>query len=174
MPSSDPEFITDICHRILRLQPDSVLDIGAGDGLWGFLARRYCDTYRAIDPTLKQTRIDCIEIFGAYITDIHRQVYNHIYTGDCLDLVPSTGKHYDLIICGDVLEHMERAKGRKLLDLIREHGRHAFVITPVKWTPSSNHFGNEHEIHRELWTATQLAEYGSVITAGNKHLCIFW
>ena len=169
MPSSHPEFVSTICAELIRLGPDSLLDVGCGNGKWGFLAREYMDVYRARWARDKQSRIDAIEIFEEYDSELLRAIYSNVYIGDALEVLPTLG-HYDAAVCGDMLEHLPRDAGERLLGLLTEHCEVAWVTTPVKWFPSRDWFGNEAERHRELWTAEQLGYYGEVITGEVLHL----
>jgi len=159
MPTCPPVVITPICQRILALNPGSVLDIGLGNGKWGFLAREYTDVW--LKREARETRIDGIEIYGPYITEVQRLVYDNIYVGDALQVLPGLGE-YDLVIMADVLEHLGLAEGGELLGMIRRKAKHAVVTTPVKFFPQGAVFGNEHERHVSLWTAEMLSKWGSL------------
>lgn len=64
MPTSTGVFISVGLTEIARLRPTSVVDVGCGFGLWGFLCRMYLDVFEG--RTYKedwQVRIEAIEVF---------------------------------------------------------------------------------------------------------------
>src|SRR4030095_10541174 len=109
MPSSRPNAIPTIIHLVRQLKPRSILDVGVGFGKWGHLFREYTDILEAErDPARYQrqnwqVRIDGIEGFPDYLTDMHRFIYNSIHCGDARLLIRSLGQ-YDLIFFGDIIE----------------------------------------------------------------------
>src|SRR3972149_759069 len=87
MPSSRPELIPFVINLVMQLQPRSILEIGTGFGEYGFLFREYLDIWgAAADPARLsrenwQVRIDGIECFAPYISDLQRRIYNRIIIG---------------------------------------------------------------------------------------------
>src|SRR6185436_19444562 len=102
MPSSRPNTIPTVVHLVRQLQPESILDVGVGFGKWGHLFREYTDIQDSErDPARYQrgnwrVRIDGIEGCAAYLTDMHRFIYNEIHLGDALEILPRLPP-YDLI-----------------------------------------------------------------------------
>jgi len=164
MPSSNPDSITHIAMIILRRNPSSFLDIGCGFGRWGFLAREFTDVCRT-NYFDWQTRIDAIEIYEPYILDIHKSMYDNIYIGDCLDILP-TLPDYDMMICGAMLEHLTEEDGSKLLDLIKEKTKYGIITTPINMSNQGTSYGNIHEKHLTQWTPKMLSNWGHVSNRG--------
>ena len=146
----------------------SVLDIGIGFGKFGFLAREYTDVLhgRYFD---RETRIDGIEIFENYITQLQREIYNHIYIGNAIDILPTLGR-YDMIICSDVLEHLSEQDGTGLLDLIKDRCKFAMIVTPVTVLYQEALYNNEHERHISAWSKEILSNWGKVFQFDNAYL----
>src|SRR6266478_5611788 len=125
MPSSRPNPIPTIIHLVRQLKPRSILDVGVGFGKWGHLFREYTDILEAEhDPARYQrahwnVRIDGIEGYASYITEMHRFLYNEIFVGNALELI-RTVPRYDLIFLGDIIEHFEKTDGLQLLGAARE------------------------------------------------------
>jgi len=158
MPSSHPNQISRIMQIVLRRKPDSVLDIGIGFGKYGFLCREYLELWDGREAYRDwKRRIDGIEVFEAYVTDLQRRIYDRIYIGDALDVLPSIDGVYDLILLIDVLEHFSFADGCRLLEACRVKGRGVLVATPKQVRAQGAAFGNEHETHRFQWRPEHLA-----------------
>ena len=165
MPSSDIYLIPHVCVRVRELLPRSILDIGIGFGKYGFLAREYTDICELRYHSVSwQTRIDGIEIFTDYIGDLQHLIYSNLYIGDALDCLQGLG-NYDMILLIDVLEHLKKAKGVELIEMIGKKSKTALVSTPIKvkslGAPLMK-YGNVHERHVSQWTKKELARFGEV------------
>jgi hypothetical protein len=165
MPSSRPNTIPIIIHLLRQLKPQSILDVGVGFGKWGHLFREYTDILEAErePPRYRRenwrVRIDGIEGHAAYLTDMHRFLYNEIHLGDAGALLKAL-PNYDLIFLGDILEHFEKAAGKELLqDAFAHAGKAVIVSTPKFETEQEELCGNELERHRSLWSARELTAF---------------
>ena len=158
MPSSRPIAVEYICNRILQLKPQSVLDIGIGFGKFGFLAREYTDVWNG-DYFEWKVRIDGIEIFEKYVGVLQEFIYDEIYIGDAFDVIDDLGQ-YDLVICADMLEHLEKGRGMRLLGKIKEHSKLGIIALPAYPSNQGDVYGNEHERHRARWTFEELNPFG--------------
>lgn len=163
MPSSLHYHITDVVSLIQFFHPRSVLDVGCGFGRWGFLAREYCDIIaERYERSSWLTRIDAVEVFPAYICDHHRYIYNNIYISrieDCLARLPQ----YDVIIAGEILEHIEKERSLETLKALRQKATRALICSvPLgeDW-PQGETLGNPHEAHVSQWTADELRALGA-------------
>ncbi len=158
MPSSRPNTIPTVVHLLRQLQPQSILDIGVGFGKWGHLFREYTDIQEAEhDPDRYQrsnwkVRIDGIEGYAAYLTEMHRFLYNDIYVGEALETIQKLSV-YDLIFLGDIIEHLDKPVGLALLGAALAHARKAVIVSTPKYeTGQADSCGNSLERHRSLWT----------------------
>jgi len=108
----------DALQTIVERRPKAVLDAGLGFGLWGHLLRQYLDVWGGrIQPEQWTTRIDGIEIDPARIQTHARFLYSNIFIGDIRSLAPRCARdcRYDVILFGDVLEHLPKADALALL-----------------------------------------------------------
>ena len=137
MPSSPWTSITDILDIMMALtpRPKSVLDIGIGNGKYGFLAkeylhywgRRYEQDWKSNDPY----KIVGIEAFPDYVEDIHHLIYDDIKIGDALQILPTLFKfQYDLVFMIDVLEHFDENIGKTVLSECQRVGKATIISTP--------------------------------------------
>src|SRR6266498_5501494 len=169
MPSSRPNTIPTVIHLIRQFQPKSILDVGIGFGKWGHLFREYTDINESEhDPARYQrkhwrVRIDGIEGHAAYLTPMHRFLYNDIHAGDACALMKQLSP-YDLIFMGDVIEHLEKAAGLQLLRDASNNARKGIIISTPKYeTGQANLCGNELERHRSLWSARDFDSFDRAI-----------
>lgn len=167
MGTSRPFYIPRLCNWIIDYKPESILDIGVGFGKNGFLAREYTDIWsRRYAKSSWKTKIDGIEIFEAYITDVHRDIYTSVFVGDVFDILPKLD-HYDLIIATDVVEHLTRQKAVEVLKYIREKSGQYFVTIPKNVGTRGGHASegtgfNDHEGHVSgEWSEKELKEFGN-------------
>lgn len=149
MPSSQPWRISPVAECLFGLHPKSVLDIGVGFGKWGALAREYTDVNKGrCQKKHWQVRIDGIEIFPAY-ESVLWAAYDKVHIGNALDVLPRLGT-YDLIMAIEVLEHLKKEDGQRLIALIKAKSR-KFIVSYSN-SVSVPVFGNKHEAHVSKWT----------------------
>lgn len=159
MPSSHHKQITKIIDFIIRLNPQSILDVGAGFGKYGVLCREYLELWDGRYEYTFKRRIDCVEAFGSYITPLHKYIYNNIYVDDVLKLIDKKLNTYDLVMLIDVLEHFDKATGQNLLQSLLSNKKIAtnlLISTPKDAQAQGAGFGNEYEIHRSQWSREEL------------------
>lgn len=160
MPVSRPNAITHICTAILKLQPKRVLDIGIGHGKWGMLAREYTDIWNG-NYFNHQVQIHGIEIYEKYITQLQREIYDHIHFGN-VALLLGDFLRFDIVIWGDCIEHLPKKVGINILEILKEYHGVSFVTTPRKFMPQGCVYGNVHETHVSHWTVEDLEPFGNV------------
>jgi hypothetical protein len=152
MPSSHSDQLNEIMELILETNPGKLLDIGVGYGKYGFLSREYLELWDSESSYgSRKHRIDGIEVYKNYLTPVHQQVYDTIFTGNALDILPSISEHYDLILMIDVLEHFTFEEGTKVLELCRTKSRNVLVSVPRVMSVQEEIYGNVFETHRYNW-----------------------
>lgn len=164
MPVSTSVHLSHCLTYIIGLKPQSVLDVGCGFGLWGFLCRMYLDVYQGrVQPGEWTTRIEGLELFEPYIQDHHRSLYSSIRIGDIRDLAADL-ESYELIIAGDVIEHIEKDEGDEVLDLLYERAGKALLVNiPLgEGWEHPEEYGNPGELHRSQWEVEDLLRFPSV------------
>ena len=168
MPSSHFYQLNQIMELIIMTRPTTILDVGIGFGKYGFLCREYLellDGRQKIDDW--QRRIDGIEIFEEYITPLQKQIYDHIYLGNALKILPNLPEKYDLVLLIDIIEHFDYEQGDKLLHLCLEVGDNVIVSTPKFNFPQPTRFGNPFEAHKFYFKKSYFKQFPDVIFIPN-------
>lgn len=159
MPSSCEKYIPLILREMMNLKPQTMLDVGVGFGKWGFLAREYLETWNGrVRKGNWLMQIDGIEIWRPYITPGVLYYYDRIYNGDAHELVPRLGD-YDLIVAGDVVEHLEKNRARQLLSALYAKARRLLILAiPLgdAWLNNVIVDGNPHERHLSAWESDEI------------------
>lgn len=161
MPSSAAEgklFFKDWFATFVD-QVQTVLDVGPGSGI-------YCDLIKQIEPV---TTIDAVEIFKPYIERFALgEKYDQIFVQD-IRKFKCAKDSYDLIILGDVLEHLSYDEAVESWEYLRERTKFIWLSLPVApfrpWFRGYGHLGqpaidwaeNVHEKHLYEW------HYGELI-----------
>src|SRR5689334_18537549 len=95
MPRSLVEGKAWISHEIARLRPATVLDVGPGQGT-------YADLLRQVTPSAHWS---AVEVFAPYVDTYGLAAkYDRVEVVDIRDF--SWPQHFDVVILGDVLEHL--------------------------------------------------------------------
>src|SRR5919109_1202957 len=161
MPSSQHYHISKIMDIIIHVNPMSVLDIGTGFGKYGVLCREYLELWDGRHNYSQfLRRIDGVEVFGDYITPLHKFVYNRLYDEDVFNIIDKIDIAYDLVLLIDVLEHFNKEQGNSLLSKITRNNKGVIVSTPKKVSDQKEAFNNKYEIHKSQWTKDELSAHG--------------
>ena len=169
MPSSDPTTIPKILDIVAQIDPTSILDIGPGNGRYGFLFRECLDwNYGRMERTSWEVAIDSVEVDSTYITDVHRYVYDHIIVNDWLEISDSFYNHYSLAFLGDVLEHFGPGDWQAALMKAQKCSDYTLIAAPnYKASVMQDVWhGHVHEKHRTAFSPSILG--GKCLFANSK------
>ena len=164
MPSSMHFNLTFMTDFIFRCKPKTVLDIGIGFGKWGLLCREFIEAHAdRCFPKQWKCRVDGVEIWKRYIEGFPwlQHIYNEVYNGDISKILGSIGK-YDMIIAGDIIEHMPRpACERVLRGLVKRAKKVILLSIPLgaNWLDNKIVDNNPHEKHQSAWTENEVASF---------------
>lgn len=153
MPYSARENDQDIIWFVQDFQIRKILDVGAGSGTYGRLLGRHIHT------------VDAVEIWQPYVEQFKlNEIYDHIIHADVRHVSPLQFEHYDLVIFGDVLEHMSREESLKVWRNAST-AKFGMISVPIVHYPQGAEFGNPYEEHiQEHLTADELRkDYGPFI-----------
>lgn len=157
-------YVVNLVEQIPAAERRTVLEVGPGCGTYGVLLRGYLN-----DPP---DRIDAVEVWRPYVDRFNlRGIYGRVWRADVTDAVwrdlggttgvlrageggnfsgPKLLAEYDVVVMGDVIEHIEKPAALDLLDRIP--GR-VVICTPVDDVPCSGEgYENPAEAHVSHWT----------------------
>jgi SAM-dependent methyltransferase len=147
MPYSSDAFDSWLGSAISLLQPATVLDIGAGDGKYGYLAKRIAGAGGF------STRVKGVEIDESYIDRFKlRDIYDELVIGDAVDLINNPRQRFDLVIIGDCIEHMRKSAGLDLINFLVYRAGYICVIFPEALV-QDDWEGHAAEAHISTWSA---------------------
>jgi hypothetical protein len=155
--------------RFERHRPNTVTDIGPGNGTYAKLLR----------PAHEGVWWTAVEIHKPYIGRYKLKAkYDEVHHLDARK-APAHLFHRDLVIAGDVLEHMERDEAVDLLTRIEAAGAwHILVSLPIVDAPQGEVDGNAHERHVHHWDAGDmdqvLAALGGRVESMRGHTLGVW
>ena len=165
MPTSTGIFIPAVLAEIERIRPASVLDVGCGFGLWGFLCRLYLDVFEGRPYRDEWTiRIEGVEIFRKYIMPHQEFLYDRIHIGRIENYVDELDG-FDLYIFGDVLEHLPKKDGLSILSTAYSKSNKGILINiPIGegWLREGTD-DNPHEAHVSIWDFDDFVSYSPKI-----------
>lgn len=124
----------------LSVTPKRILDVGCGAGKHGVLLREYLDPMPIVDG---------VEAWEPYVEKYNlRGIYSKLFIDDVTNLSQEILDQYDLVVMGDVIEHIEKNAAIQLLDRIKGW---IVIATPL------DHFHTDEglpptEAHISHWT----------------------
>lgn len=152
----------------MNINPQSVLDIGAGFGKYGLLCREYLELWDGRQNYSEfLRRIDAVEIFGNYVTPVYEFVYNNTYSQDIVQLAETLNFNYDLVLIIDVLEHLTKERGIVVLTKLLSKNRGLIISTPKKPSDQKDAFDNIYETHRSRWTKKEFRDLKKIAAANS-------
>lgn len=168
MPHSDAQGKPWALSTYLEIQPATIIDIGPGAGTYAKLMRPHHEAHWI-----------GIEAWAPYIAEYGLDdLYDIVHVADARLIDWSWFSTVsDLIIIGDVLEHMTTRHASVLLDRLKRHAGNLLVSIPVLHLDQGAIGGNPFERHVDHWTyEAMLAELGTgvVDTWRGDVLAYYW
>jgi hypothetical protein len=137
MPGSVAEGKELVKDFVIKNNIKKVLDIGPGEGTY----------YYALQGAGVET-LDAVEVWGPYIDEFQlKEKYNKIYISDVYYFDWNKLPYYDLVIAGDVIEHMTQYQGETVLMNAVTHAKYVAVSLPIYGYYQEATVGNTYETH---------------------------
>jgi len=139
------------------LKNKKILDLGCGKGMVGYLIRAQRD--------LTNSTLIGMDISVSFLSFVKKHnIYDKLIKKDIAKKLPFGKNSVDIIICSEVIEHMNKETGEKLLneiDRIIAKGGRVIITTPNVWLemPSKNY----SDQHHSLWKVSDFTKRGYTV-----------
>jgi len=107
-----------------------------------------------------------VDIFEPYISECkNRGIYQDCIIGDIINLENLVKpKSFDVVLCLEVLEHLNKADGFKLLTAVENIAvRQVILSTPVGKYVQHAYDHNPYQEHKSVWLPEDLYEKGYMV-----------
>jgi hypothetical protein len=148
LPISDPANKAYASELITRVQPTTVLDVGPGVGTYGSMIREQMEV----------ERLDAVEVWAPYIERYRLQeIYDRVMVCDVRFWNEFS---YDVVILGDVLEHLSFDESVDLWQKISEQAGAVLLSIPIVHYPQGSLEGNPYEAHLVTdWSTSKVLKH---------------
>lgn len=168
MPTSDAEGKQWSQELIIQHAPLKIVDVGCGDGTYARLLRE-CGWEGVLYG---------VEIWDPYVAEYGlSSLYDELMVADIRDIGwPSLPERGQMIIFGDVLEHMPKADALEVLEKAQEYFGYILVSLPIVHSPQGEVNGNPYEAHLhqwEFWEMLSVTDWEAAYE-GNTLGVFFW
>ena len=145
-----PFHIYAITRRNLDKQSASILDVGGGAG----------ESMQAINRDSKFFTVN-VDIFPSdLVKSAVIKSHNEYVLADIRQL-SFKQKSFDIVLCKDVLEHLEKSEGQRLIEEMERIGRkQCILITPIYSAPEPGFDINPYQDHVSSWGPDELKQLG--------------
>jgi hypothetical protein len=176
MPTSDAEGKDWSLRLFKKHKPNTVTDIGPGEGTY---ARLFRPEHHGVWWTAIEIHKPYVAKYKLKNTKTRTGMYDELHIEDVRESADHLF-HRDLVIAGDVLEHMERDDAVALLQRIERAGAwHILVSLPIVDSQQGEVDGNPHEAHVHQWDAKDMDQVlaslgGRVEKMHGRTLGVWW
>lgn len=145
--------------RILDAIPEgvtSLVDVGCGPGIVGALCRVYRDPARTVG----------VDAHDPYLERVRRhRLYDELVRWRLEEApLPFGDGEFEVATCIEVIEHLPRDAGERLLDELERIAARVVVSTPNWFFDQEELDGNPLQRHRSLWRERDFAARGYTVT----------
>jgi len=142
-----------IIRRRIDKSNQTVLDVGCGKGITMDRIKNRGWSYRV-----------GVDIFFPYLEECKQlNTYDDCVLCDIRNL-PVERKSIDLVLCVEVLEHLDEKDGRNLIKSMEEIARHQVIITTPVAYEQYEYDNNKWQQHKASWKGTELERLGYQVT----------
>lgn len=164
MPTSSPENQHVISTWFKLIKPKTIIDIGAGEGTYAKLLKK------------KNQHWTAIEAWAVYVEQFKlRELYQQIIIADAR-YIDSKHLKADLIIMGDMLEHMKKHEAQQLIDTCKKQAKNIIISVPMQHLDQEAYEGNWFEEHIDHWHYQEMLDYlgGNTKAQNGEVVARYW
>lgn len=142
--------VTDPVSWILNKKVKTILDIGCGQGYPMRLIKK-----------VRNVKASGVDLFGDYLKEAQKSgIYEEVINCDVTKLKVAP-KSYDACICLQVIEHLPKEKGFKLMESMENIAKHQVIITtPYHFFEHPDVDDNKLQRHLSRWSDSDFIKLG--------------
>ena len=142
-------------YRTIDKETKTMLDVGCGPGRpMRFINRR------------RQFYAVGADLFEQYLKECKRQGTHNEYVLCDVRKLPFKNKSFDTVLCMEVLEHLDKEEGERLLLAMEGLARRQVILsTPVGKYEQKPYDGNPHQQHKYIWRPAEMKGLGYKVRA---------
>ena len=126
---------------------DTVLDLGCGYNS----PIQYCNPLYSIG----------VEKFGPYLQESKKKGIHNKYINEDITKIEFKPKSFDVVLCSEVIEHLTKEEGIKLIKKMKVWARKKIIITvPNGFLPQDTFDDNNLQEHKCGWNIEELKKMG--------------
>jgi len=174
MPFSSKQGKQTSCNWIAEVADTitHVIDIGPGSGT-------YINLLKYKRKILSKATWTAIEVWEPYIDEYKlKEKYDEVIVQDVRSVDWNMFSNVDLIILGDILEHLTKEDAITLIDKLVSIGKYVLLSIPIVHYPQEEEFGNPYERHiKDDWSNEEIiSTFGKYITKHeiNSIIGVYW
>jgi SAM-dependent methyltransferase len=149
------ESFLDVVLGFIPTNVKSVLDVGCGRGIVGAIVKIYRSPIRIVG----------LDIFDPYL-DFCRSlnIYSEIMKYDLRNTpLPFNDNEFDVAVALEVIEHLPKSYGYKLLSELERVGRRVIISTPKYFQRQPCYDGNPFQQHVSRWYSRDFRQLGYTV-----------
>lgn len=148
-----PFTASNLVWRFLSNSNKSLLDVGCGPGRPGGIIKRH-----------KGVFLVGVDIFSLYLQRCkENHTYDELIQCDARKL-PFKKKSFDIVLCKEVIEHLDRQEGDELIRELEQIARRQVIITtPVGVYEQHEYDNNPFQEHKSAREPSDLKRYGFTV-----------
>lgn len=158
MPGSMPEGKQFIKNFLLTKDIKRILDVGPGSGNYYDLLSKRGEYEHYDGEAITGIEWVAVEIWEPYVNYYGLEdKYSKIFISDISTIDWGILGNFDVVILGDVLEHMEKPKAAWAVRDSVEHSKWVVISLPIVYFPQdAADYENKHEAHIEHYTSVSI------------------
>lgn len=154
-----PFTYLNLVRHLLDKKGRSILDVGCGQG----------DIMRIINKNRKFFVVG-VDGFLSYLKVCKgRKVYNELLLSD-VRFLPLRERSFDIVFCSQVIEHLSKKEGLRLIENLEEIARRQVIIaTPVGFASPPHFDENPLQEHKSFWQPDEFKKRGYRVIGQGLH-----